>query len=231
MKLILSCEHGGNEIPQKYRALFLGAEAVLNSHRGYDLGALDLFQHLFPLADFGKFQTISRLLVEMNRSENHPHLFSEFTKNIPSEEKKELLETFYFPYRKAIEGKIGNFIKNGESVIHLSVHSFASELHGKTRNADIGLLYDPKRIAEKTFCKNFKTQLENQNNTWKIRMNYPYLGTADGFTTYLRKKFPQHYAGIELEVNQQFSLGGRMDGGLKNGVYGAVEETCANSPK
>ncbi len=38
----------------------------------------------------------------------------------------------------------------------------------------------------------------------KIRRNYPYLGKADGFTTYLRRRFlPCDYAGIELEVNQR----------------------------
>jgi hypothetical protein len=35
-------------------------------------------------------------------------------------------------------------------------------------------------------------------------LNYPYQGTSDGFTTHLRKKFPDsQYVGIELEVNQK----------------------------
>lgn len=224
MKLILTCEHGGNEIPQKYHQLFSGAKAVLNSHRGYDPGTLDLFEHLLPLADFGKSQIVSRLLVEMNRSVGHPQLFSEFTEKLSTEEKKELLETYYFPYRNAIEEKIGSFIQNGENVLHLSVHSFAPILNGKKRAADIGLLYDPKRISEKEFCKKLKTQLQEGLPDLKIRMNYPYLGTTDGFTTYLRKKFPQKYVGIELEVNQQFSSRNKMDNGLKSGVCERVKK-------
>jgi hypothetical protein len=42
-----------------------------------------------------------------------------------------------------------------------------------------------------------------------VRRNYPYRGTADGFTTYLRRQFSaRKYLGIELEVNQ--SLLGRQ---------------------
>jgi hypothetical protein len=36
-----------------------------------------------------------------------------------------------------------------------------------------------------------------------LRLNYPYRGTADGFTVYLRHRFPSAaYLGIEIEVNQ-----------------------------
>ena len=39
----------------------------------------------------------------------------------------------------------------------------------------------------------------------KIRRNFPYLGTADGFTTFLRKQFDgKYYAGVEIEINQHF---------------------------
>ncbi len=37
-----------------------------------------------------------------------------------------------------------------------------------------------------------------------VRRNYPYRGNADGFTTYLRKKYPgSKYIGIEIEINQK----------------------------
>ena len=37
--LVLSCEHAHNRVPARYRHLF-DAE-LLESHRGYDLGALE----------------------------------------------------------------------------------------------------------------------------------------------------------------------------------------------
>ena len=37
---LFTCEHGGNRIPAPYRRLFRGQRALLDSHRGYDPGAL-----------------------------------------------------------------------------------------------------------------------------------------------------------------------------------------------
>jgi len=44
--LLLSCEHGGNEVPPGYAALFLGQASLLDSHRGWDPGALELGQQM-----------------------------------------------------------------------------------------------------------------------------------------------------------------------------------------
>lgn len=224
MKLILTCEHGGNEIPPPYLPLFRSAGDVLESHRGYDPGALQLFTELMDLAVFAKHNTISRLLVELNRSLHHPQLFSEFTKDLSSEEKKEILDNLYLPYRNEVEEQIGKSIASGENLLHLSIHSFTPRLHGKERNADVGLLYDPSRKWEKEICRDFKTLLLKDDPALKVRFNYPYLGTADGFTTYLRKKFPKHYAGIEIEVNQKHVKKGLLDNDLKKQFYKAVSE-------
>ena len=228
MKLVLTCEHGGNEIPTKYLPLFKDAKVALNSHRGLDLGALDLFHHLSKLASFSNIQIISRLLIEANRSLQYPQLFSEFTKNLPSKEKNEIIENYYFPYRNVIENKISRLIEKGE-LLHFSTHSFTPVWMGEPRNADIGLLYDPSRMREKDFCKNLKQQLLLQSPALKIRFNYPYLGIADGFTTYLREKFPENYAGIELEVNQKFAFQNKMDQGLKASIFKALEICIKNN--
>lgn len=224
MKLVLTCEHGGNEIPEKYKSLFLNAKEALDSHRGYDLGALDLFQQLNNLADFSKAQKVSRLLIETNRSLHHPQIFSEFTQPLGREEKEEIIENYYKPYRNSVEKAISELIAEGEEVLHFSVHSFTPNLNGEERTADIGLLFDPGRTAEKEFSRKFKKILREISPDLKIRYNYPYLGKSDGFTTYLRKKFPNYYRGIELEVNQKFSDGNKMDSSLKLAIFDALEE-------
>lgn len=224
MKLILTCEHGGNEIPSQYLRLFETAGEDLDSHRGYDPGALDLFLSLRKFASFEKYETVSRLLVELNRSLHHRQLFSEYTKELPSEEKKKILDKYYFPYRHEVEAKIAEDLQGGEKILHLSVHTFTPRLHSEVRNADIGLLYDPGRKLEKEICSRFKELLLRENPNLRIRFNYPYLGSADGFTTYLRKKFPTNYAGIEIEVNQKFVENDRLETGLKNAFFKALLE-------
>ncbi|WP_418602767.1 N-formylglutamate amidohydrolase [Hwangdonia sp.] len=223
MKLVLTCEHGGNEIPEAYSAYFKNKD-VLKTHRGFDLGALDLFQTLKPLADASYFSTTSRLLVELNRSRNHKNLFSEFTKSLPRNEKAEIIKTHYLPYRTAVENTIKTYIENGDSVLHLSIHSFTPVLNNIRRNCDIGLLYDSQKKTEKQFCKQLKAQILRQEANLNIRFNYPYLGKADGFTMYLRKQCPIDYLGIEIEVNQEFVNHGVMDSKLKRALYKALKE-------
>lgn len=203
-KWVITCEHGGNTIPHAYTEYFRAADSILESHRGYDPGAYELFQLLAPeLADFSIFSQTSRLLVELNRSLHHKSLFSAYTRPLPKDVKKDILSEYYFPYRKLTEEKIRQFRNEGFNVYHLSVHSFTPELNGEVRNADIGLLYDPARKEEKAFCSHWKESLKEMLPQARVRMNYPYQGKADGFTTYLRRLFPEGYLGTELEVNQK----------------------------
>lgn len=208
IKFILTCEHGGNEIPSAYSDLFQNKEELLQSHRGYDPGALQLFDKLQPLADKAFYSTTSRLLVELNRSLNHKSLFSEQTRTLPEQQKKQLLKQYYKPYREQLEELIEDLVMVGHCVLHISVHSFTPVLDGQERMADIGLLYDPKRSNEQQFCRAWKKALLEENKNLVVRFNYPYLGTADGLPTYLRRKFKnEQYIGIELEVNQKYVQG------------------------
>ena len=200
MILLLSCEHFGNKIPEEFAYLFAPDRGVLQTHRAYDLGAESLFKELIPLSKKHFHYPYSRLFIELNRSLHHPKLFSEFTKPLTKEKKEVLANSYYLPYRNKVEMEIAQLIKQHGEVLHLSVHSFTPVLNGKIRNAHIGLLYDPKRSSEKVFAKQFKIEIQKENPQLHVRFNYPYLGTADGFTTYLRKQFPIGYSGIELEV-------------------------------
>lgn len=223
MKLILTCEHGGYQIPKTYKNYFKANESVLNTHRGYDLGALDVFNHLKPLSDFSHYSVTSRLLMELNRSLHHKDLFSEFSKKLPSTDKNQLIENYYSQYRSAVEKNIIKCIDSNETVLHISVHSFSPSLNNKERNCDIGILYDPRIQKEKMFSKYLKSTIKQIDPSLNLRFNYPYLGKMDGFTTYLRKHFKTNYIGIELEINQKFSKKNKMDESLKNCVYNAIE--------
>jgi len=224
VQLVITCEHAGNEVPQELQYLFEAFGGILESHLGYDPGAVDLHNHLSKLAHFSHFHKISRLVVEPNRSLHHRQLFSEFTKELSDIEKKEILQRFYFPYRNIIEKKIKNLLKNGEKVLHISVHTFTPELNGSIRNADIGLLYDPAVKEEKYFCKTFKYQLQLDNSK-NVRFNYPYLGKSDGLTSFLRKKFSSNYLGIEMEVNQKFVRKEKMEPSVKALIFRSLENS------
>ncbi|TND04954.1 MAG: N-formylglutamate amidohydrolase [Gammaproteobacteria bacterium] len=135
-----------------------------------------------------------------------------------------MLARYYSPYRGAVEKRIVQMIARGRSVVHVSAHSFTPVFDSKTRMADIGLLYDPARRGERLFCTRFQDALSDFAPTLRVRRNYPYKGTADGFTTYLRKIFSgTHYAGIELEVNQRFFLDAKPAwGGIRLNILRAL---------
>jgi predicted N-formylglutamate amidohydrolase len=202
---LITCEHGGNRIPSRYRHLFAGSEALLQTHRGYDAGALALARGLARALAAPLFvSTTSRLLVDLNRSIGHPRLYSEATRDAPATVRSKILESYYLPYRNKVEADIAEAIARGSRVIHVASHSFTPELDGAVRNADIGLLYDPARPGEVELCRRWQAQLRALAPELKVRRNYPYAGKSDGLTVYLRRRFPaEAYVGIELEINQK----------------------------
>ncbi len=206
-KIIISCEHGGNKIPKEFKYLFKKNYKILNTHKGYDPGALELSQMIFKeIGDYYFYSKTSRLLIELNRSLNNKNLFSSFTRDLSSETKDKIVNKYYSPYRMEIENTISDLIQSKIKVIHFSIHTFTPVINGKKRNADIGFLYDPSRDTEQKLCKKFKNSFKYKCSNLSVRLNYPYLGISDGFTTYLRKRFEDNYAGIEIEVNQKYFL-------------------------
>jgi predicted N-formylglutamate amidohydrolase len=206
--LVLSCEHGGNTIPVQYSNLFSTSKAkrALASHRGYDPGALVATSVFSSLATAVFTSTESRLLVDFNRSLDHPQLFSEFSCCLDVKERRSLLKSSYLPYRESITKRIRRLIEDGRRVVHVGVHSFTPVFGGKPRHIDIGWLYDPKRSFEKAFCDRWISATAKQLPETRLRRNAPYTGTSDGLTTSLRTQFSdEQYAGIELELSQGFS--------------------------
>lgn len=223
MKLIITCEHGGNEIPAEHQYLFDDNLQVLQTHKGLDIGALSLYEYLQALADFSIYSTTSRLLIELNRSLHHKNLFSEYATSMPASAKTKLIDNYYLAYRNKVEKSISNYINEGHEVLHISVHSFTPVLNNIKRNCDIGLLYDSSKLPEKEFSHQFKKKILAQNSGLNVRFNYPYLGKADGFTTYLRKQFTSNYIGIEIEVNQKFAVNNVMDAAICEVLLKGVE--------
>lgn len=213
LHLILTCEHAGNRVPPEWRTLFEGEAQVLDTHRGYDLGALSLARYLAEVFQAPLFaSTYTRLICDLNRSPGHPALFSRFTRHLPALDRERIISSYYLPHRSAVESSILKLAKQGGRVMHIGIHTFTPNLDGQSRNADIGLLYDPQRPIEKEFCLQWRGALARENAGLRIRQNYPYRGQSDSLPTFLRKILPGNtYAGIELEVNQKCHLAGKAE--------------------
>jgi len=203
--VVVTCEHGGNRIPPAFRRWFVGAEALLASHRGYDPGALAMARSLARAFDARLMtSTVSRLLVELNRSPGRQFRYSPVMREAAFDVRADICRRFYTPHWTAVEAFVGDATTSGRRVLHVSSHSFTPSLDGDVRRTDIGLLYDPAREWERTLCIAWQRALTARLPRWTTRRNYPYRGTGDGLTRYLRTRFADAaYCGIELEINQK----------------------------
>jgi len=202
---------------------------LLDSHRGYDPGALLMARTLAqafgaPLVTSG----ISRLLIDLNRSIGHPQLFSAATRTLPAPAREEIVAHYYRPYRARAERLVARLVSRGRRVIHIASHSFTPELNGKLRRADVGLLYHPDRHAETELCARWKASLAASGPELRVRRNYPYAGKGDGLTSHLRLRFPQDaYVGIELEINQSIVFAaGRRWSALRRALIDSLRKAC-----
>ena len=227
---LFSCEHGGNRVPPRYRRLFGGLHQVLLTHRGYDFGALRMARE-FSAAFAAPIvaSTVTRLLVDLNRSLGHPRLHAETVRHAPREVRDRIVAEHYLPYRAQAENLIRGAIARGRRVIHVASHSFTPELNGKVRTADVGLLYDPGRAGERRTSARWKAALREALPHLRVRRNYPYSGTDDGFMPFLRSRFrPTAYIGIEIEINQAIVVGApRGWAELRSAIIESLRATVA----
>lgn len=205
-KIIITCEHADNYIPKSYELLFKGHEEVLESHRGWDPGALKVAKYMSKQLSAPLFyHKVCRLVIDVNRSVGHNQLYSEYTVNLDEYVKKHLLESYYLPYRNQVEAAIKEQIDAGFNVMHLSIHTFTPSMNGVERMVDIGVLYDENRPEEVAFAEQITPAIQKILPEKVVMYNCPYHGADDGFTTYLRTRFSSSvYKGIELEINQKY---------------------------
>ena len=177
-QLIITCEHGGADIPPEYESLGLSAQE-LDTHIARDKGAREtsalLAKKLGCYAVIGKY---SRLLVDLNRRVNEDELILECSdkvfvpknKNISQAEREKRLQKYYQPYYKAINDKIEEIKANGKTPILFSVHSFTPQLRGGDyRPWNAGILWHKQtKLAKYVYDELVKS--ENK----KVGANVPY---------------------------------------------------------
>lgn len=205
LPVVVTCEHGGNSVPRAYRHLFADADEMLESHRGWDPGALEIARELARKLDAPcVVSTTTRLLVDLNRTRDETGRFSEFTRRLPRDERRLILEEHYTPHWDEVEGELRAAQEQSDAgrVLHLASHSFTPRLHGRKRDFEVGLLFDPRREAEAQLARAWRDALLEREPQLRVRLNLPYRGWTDGMTTAFRRRLGTRYLGIELECNQ-----------------------------
>jgi predicted N-formylglutamate amidohydrolase len=233
LRILITCEHAGNRVPDRWAPLFRGREDLLGSHRGWDPGALPLARHLARLTRAPlRYSTTTRLLVDPNRSPGHGTLFSELTRELPDEERRGIVARHHRPYWTRVRSLLAGWLAEGALALHVGVHTFTPTLDGVPRTVDVGVLFDPGRPGEAEFTRIFMEELRRALPHLRVKANAPYYGTSDGLTTSLRQRLDDPgYLGIELEVSQGLAAGPEPERSrVTRGIGEALARTLSRWP-
>ena len=111
------------------------------------------------------------------------------------------MKRYYWRTARASSRTSGPAVRRGRRVVHLSCHSFTPRLAGVLAPRRRRLLFDPAaapRGARSAPRGNPATRARGTQN-------YPYRGTDDGLTTYLRTRFAaRDYVRHRTRGNQKF---------------------------
>lgn len=145
-------------------------------------------------------------LIDVTRSLRHRQLHGRLSRNCLDEQKQQLIEVAYLPYRERIETAIESVLDQSNFVVHLSVRTFDLREGDKLLRTDVGLLYDPGRDDELNLCINWICELYDVFPNLRVRRNYPRCGTVDSLTKAMRERFPaDQYLGIEVWMNRAWA--------------------------
>jgi predicted N-formylglutamate amidohydrolase len=146
---VLTCDHGGRQIPQKLGNLGLDEEA-LRAHVAWDIGIADLGSRLSKRLDaFLIVQNYSRLVIDMNRPLGAPDSIvklSERTRVAANEglsagEIRRRVEELFEPYHGRIRTELDARQAAGRPSILVALHSFTPIYMDKPREWHAGVLY------------------------------------------------------------------------------------------
>ena len=209
--LVLSCDHAVFAVPEWYREKFRESEDLLASPEGWDPGALNLAQAFAmkthtPLAH----GEVTRLLIDLSLAPDDPKRFSDHVESLTGEQREKLHQRYFASYMDQQRERIRSGLRISPPVVHLSIHTFPRERDGMMVGTDIGVLFDPKRPAEKELASRWLTSLRAGAPELRFDLNRPRESTENGLLAMLRQEFPDpEYIAVELEVCQSFFLEGK----------------------
>lgn len=154
-RLLFVADHATNFIPEAYQNLGVD-EAHLQDHIAWDIGSLDVARAVRNRTGGRLLHApVSRLLIDLNRTPDHPGLIPESSDGIlipgnmglSAEERQRRLERYFHPYHNTLSAEIDAMLEVDEKVALVSMHSFTPSLKGQGMNGEarpwhIGLLYN-----------------------------------------------------------------------------------------
>jgi predicted N-formylglutamate amidohydrolase len=147
--LLLTCDHGGREIPRKLGSLSL-SEPELSTHVAWDLGVAELGRRLSVRLDaFLIVHNYSRLVIDANRPPGAPDsipTISERTRipaneGLASSDARKRFEELFQPYHQRIRDELDARGTRACPSVLIALHSFTPVYMDERRRWHVGVLY------------------------------------------------------------------------------------------
>jgi predicted N-formylglutamate amidohydrolase len=179
-KILLVGDHASNAIPRALNNLGLG-DAALEQHIAYDIGTRKLINHLSQHLDApAVLAGYSRLVVDLNRSLEDNSVMPEISdnmvipgnQNMSEEHRNQRIQSFYTPYRKAIDMALHRFRESHVVPAFIAIHSFTPQIAGFARPWHAGILWDKDPRIPLPLMQHLRAHPDGFN----IGDNEPYSG-------------------------------------------------------
>jgi predicted N-formylglutamate amidohydrolase len=177
--IVLICEHASNRLPKSLGTLGLSDEDM-QRHIAWDIGAEGTSRILSKLLDAPLIlQRYSRLVYDCNRPPEAdgamPQISEVFeipgNKNLLPSARLARTQEIYRPFHRAVEDYLDRRAAEKRLTVIVTMHSFTPVYKGKSRDFDVGFLFDRDNWLANFLIKAFPTE--------KARLNEPY-GPKDG---------------------------------------------------
>lgn len=182
-EFLILCDHASSALPQEFGDLGL-PEEVIESHAGWDIGALGCARSLSQITDSPLiFPAVSRLVIDCNRHVDHPELIVESTEfgsvprnvHVSPDDRRERIRRVHQPFHREIEDLVRTRTRSGQLRAVVSLHSFTPCHAGVSRPWHVGILY---RSCE-AWAHSIRAHFEKVSDG-NIGLNVPYSALSDG---------------------------------------------------
>lgn len=182
-RFVLVCDHAASMIPDRFVNLGLDS-VVIAEHIALDIGALAVARRLSAALDSPLvYPTVSRLVIDCNRAEDHPGLIvseTEFgpvpgNQAITNDERRLRITEIHRPFHEQLAAVLRERATRRVSTTVIAVHSFTPVLAGHARPWHLGLLYN----TDTRFAHRLEAELAAIEGVI-VGLNVPYSPCADG---------------------------------------------------
>jgi predicted N-formylglutamate amidohydrolase len=176
--VIFVCEHASNNIPPEYQGLGLKVD-ILSKHVAFDIGArevaIGLSEQMNACAVLANF---SRLLIDPNRIEDHPHLIPEQSdgiiipgnQNLCPKDRDKRLKQYHNSFHAGLKDVVNEALLGGQRPIMLGIHSFTPQMDGQARPWPISIMWNTDERASSRLIAGLRAQGHD------VGLNEPYSG-------------------------------------------------------